>query len=68
MSMMGKAVSAGAHEAMYRNPAYQGYQNAISLLGNKSNGDDSDAKIFRRGNFSKKYVVRCGGGNFKYGE
>lgn len=23
---------------MYRNPAYQGYQNAISLLENKSNG------------------------------
>ena len=38
MSMMGKAVSAGVQAAMYRNPAYQGYQNAISLLGNKSNG------------------------------
>lgn len=38
MSMMGKAVSAGAQAVMYRNPAYQGYQNAISLLGNKSNG------------------------------
>ena len=38
MSMMGKAVTAGAHEAMYRNPAYRGYQGAISLLGNKYNG------------------------------
>ena len=38
MSMMGQAVNAGARAAMYRNPAYQGYQNAISLLGNKSNG------------------------------
>ena len=38
MSMMSKAVSAGVQAAMYRNPAYQGYQNAISLLGNKSNG------------------------------
>ena len=38
MSMMGKAVNAGANAAMYRNPVYQGYQDAISLLGNKSNG------------------------------
>lgn len=38
MSMMGQAVKAGTNAAMYRNPAYQGYQNAISLLGNKSNG------------------------------
>ena len=38
MSMMGQAASAGVNAAMYRNPAYQGYQNAISLLGNKSNG------------------------------
>ena len=47
MSMMGKSVTAGAHEAMYRNPAYRGYQNAISLLGNKYNGllvTDSDGK------------------------
>ena len=38
MSMMGQVASAGVNAAMYRNPAYQGYQNAISLLGNKSNG------------------------------
>ena len=38
MSMMGKAVNAGTNAAMYRNPVYQGYQDAISLLGNKSNG------------------------------
>jgi hypothetical protein len=38
MSMMGQAVKAGTNAAMYRNPAYQGYQNTISLLGNKSNG------------------------------
>ena len=38
MSMMGKAVTAGAHEAMYRNPAYRGYQSAITTLGNKYNG------------------------------
>lgn len=38
MSMMGQAVKAGANAAMYRNPAYQGYQNAVTLLGNKSNG------------------------------
>jgi type IV secretion system protein TrbL len=47
MSMMGQAVTAGANAAMYRNPAYQGYQNAISLLGNKSNGlltKDSEGK------------------------
>ena len=47
MSMMGQAVSAGAQAMMYRNPAYQGYQNAISLLGNKSNGlltKDSEGK------------------------
>ena len=47
MSMMGQAVNAGTRAAMYRNPAYQGYQNAISLLGNKSNGlltKDSEGK------------------------
>ena len=38
MSMMGQAVKAGTNAAMYRNPAYQGYQDAISLLGNKLNG------------------------------
>ena len=38
MSMMGQAVKAGTNAAMYRNPAYQSYQDAISLLGNKSNG------------------------------
>lgn len=38
MSMMGQAIKAGTNAAMYRNPAYQGYQDAISLLGNKSNG------------------------------
>ncbi len=38
MSMMGQAASAGLKAAMCRNPAYQCYQNAISLLGNKSNG------------------------------
>ena len=38
MSMMDKAVNAGTNAAMYRNPVYQGYQDAISLLGNKSNG------------------------------
>ena len=38
MSMMGQAVKAGTNAAMYRNPVYQGYQEAISLLGNKSNG------------------------------
>ena len=38
MSMMGQLASAGVNAAMYRNPVYQGYQNAISLLGNKSNG------------------------------
>lgn len=47
MSMMGKAVIAGTREAMYRNPVYRGYQDAISLLGNKSNGllaKDADGK------------------------
>ena len=38
MSMMGQAVKAGTNAAMYRNPAYQGYQDTISILGNKSNG------------------------------
>ena len=38
MSMMGKAVNAGTNAAMYHNPVYRGYQDAISLLGNKSNG------------------------------
>ena len=38
MSMMGQAVKAGTNAAMYRNPTYQGYQDTISLLGNKSNG------------------------------
>ena len=38
MSMMGQAVKAGTLAAMYRNPVYKGYQDAISLLGNKSNG------------------------------
>ena len=38
MSMMGQLASAGVNAAMYRNPMYQGYQSAISLLGNKSNG------------------------------
>ena len=47
MSMMGQAATAGARAAIYRNPAYQGYQNTISLLGNKSNGllvEDSEGK------------------------
>lgn len=47
MSMMGQAATAGARAAVYRNPAYQGYQNAVSLLGNKSNGlltKDSEGK------------------------
>ena len=38
MSMLGKAVSAGTQAAMYRNPIYRGYQDTITLLGNKSNG------------------------------
>ena len=38
ISMMGQVASAGVNAAMYRNPMYQGYQSAISLLGNKSNG------------------------------
>ena len=38
MSMMGQAVKASTNAALYKNPAYQGYQDAISLLGNKSNG------------------------------
>ena len=38
MSMMGKAISAGTQAVLYRNPVYRGYQDAISLLGNKSNG------------------------------
>jgi type IV secretion system protein TrbL len=38
MSMMGQAVKAGTNAALYRNPVYRGYQDAISLLGNKSNG------------------------------
>ena len=47
MSMMGKAVTAGTRAALYRNPVYRGYQDAISLLGNKSNGlltNDADGK------------------------
>ena len=47
MSMLDKAVIAGTREAMYRNPVYRGYQDAISLLGNKSNGllvNDTDGK------------------------
>ena len=55
MSMMGQAVTAGANAAMYRNPAYQGYQNAISLLGNKSNGlltKDSEGKTRANANGS----------------
>lgn len=38
MSMLGQAIKAGTNAAMYRNLVYQGYQEAISLLGNKSNG------------------------------
>jgi type IV secretion system protein TrbL len=38
MSMMGQAVKAGTNAAIYHNPVYSGYQDAISLLGNKSNG------------------------------
>ena len=38
MSMMGQAVKAGTNAAMYRNPVYQSYQDAISFLENKSNG------------------------------
>ncbi len=55
MSMMGKAVSAGAHEAMYRNPAYRGYQGAISLLGDKYNGlltTDAEGKTRANANSS----------------
>lgn len=47
MSIMGKAVTAGTRAALYRNPVYRGYQDAISLLGNKSNGlltNDADGK------------------------
>lgn len=36
--MMEQAVKAGTNASMYRNPIYRGYQDAISLLRNKSNG------------------------------
>ena len=55
MSMMGQAVKSGSNAAMYRNPAYQGYQNAISMLGNKSNGllvKDSEGKTRANANSS----------------
>lgn len=55
MSMMSKAVIAGTREAMYRNPVYRGYQDAISLLGNKSNGllvNDTDGKSIASANGS----------------
>ena len=38
MSMMKQAVIAGGNALKYHNPIYQGYQNAISSLGNSSNG------------------------------
>ena len=55
MSMMGKAVSAGTQAAMYRNPIYRGYQDTITLLGNKSNGlltKDSEGKSRANANSS----------------
>ena len=55
MSMMGKAVSAGANAAMYRNPAYRGYQGAITLLGDKYNGlltTDAEGKTRANANSS----------------
>ena len=55
MSMMSKAVTAGAHEAMYRNPAYRGYQGAITLLGDKYNGlltTDAEGKTRANANSS----------------
>ena len=38
MSMMKQATTAGGNALKYRNPMYQGYQNAISNLGNQANG------------------------------
>ena len=49
MSMMGQAVKAGTNATMYRNPVYQGYQDSISLLGNKKN-----SVIFRSFKLSSK--------------
>lgn len=49
MSMMEQAVKAGTNAAMYRNPAYQSYQDTISLLGNKKN-----SVIFRSFKLSSK--------------
>ena len=36
MSMMGQAASAGVNALKTRNPAYQGYQRGMSLLGNQN--------------------------------
>ena len=49
MSMMGQAVKAGTNATMYINPVYQGYQDSISLLGNKKN-----SVIFRSFKLSSK--------------
>ena len=38
MSMMKQAAIAGGNALKYHNPIYQGYQNAISSLGNSTNG------------------------------
>ena len=38
MSMMKHAATAGGNALKYHNPVYQGYQNAISSLGNQTNG------------------------------
>ena len=38
MSMMKQAAVAGGNALKYHNPVYQGYQNAISSLGNSANG------------------------------
>ena len=44
MSMMGQAASAGVNALKTRNPAYQGYQRGMSLLGNQ-NGKPKNASV-----------------------
>ena len=48
MSMMGQAASAGVNALKTRNPAYQGYQRGMSLLGNQ-NGKMKNAGMEGKG-------------------
>ena len=48
MSMMGQAASAGVNALKTRNPAYQGYQRGMSLLGNQ-NGNSKNGGVEGKG-------------------